>query len=203
MQCTEKERRDIIRSDIEFIYIMKQHIILRLRLNTDKEGRIPEELERQIYGEHWIPTPLKDIPKIPRGKELIWSNVGDPIPQQTKNEKKRTEILNEVILKVWDNVEVLYPEIYAKSWPVYVQKVEAGEMRLMINSAHEKDNKVLMHARRGPKFYSVAIPWLSYAIVDIISRICGDIDDGTKKAMYQKIVRTTWEKIVVLSREGE
>jgi hypothetical protein len=195
MKCTEAERRNIARSDIEFIYLMKQHIAKRLGFG-DEEGIIDHDLEQQIYKEHWIPTPHSEIPKIPRGKELFWSTAGDPIPQRTSQEKKRDEIVHEVMSEVWDNVEELYPEEYSKSYPIYVEWVKSGKITLGLNINHKENMRILNHARRGIKFYSVTVPWLSAAIVDVVARICGNIDEQRKKTMAFNVTKATWDGLV-------
>jgi hypothetical protein len=92
VQCSEKERRSIARSDIEFIYMMKHLVIQKFQLINKKE-EVTAEIEQEIYQNNWISTPLSDIPKITRGNELLWSPVGDPMVERTAQEKERdTEI---------------------------------------------------------------------------------------------------------------
>jgi len=120
MQCSEKERRSIARSDIEFVFIMKHLVALKFQL-INKNEEITDELEREIYQRIWISTPVSDIPKIPRGNELLWSQVGDPVVEPTEPEK---EILN-VLYAVWDGVRELYPHEYTKpglySWEILLR----------------------------------------------------------------------------------
>jgi hypothetical protein len=66
--CTEREKREITRSDIEFIYIIMSAVALRCGFKNIKDCFDIDES-------------TLNIPKIPRGKELFWSELGDPDPE--------------------------------------------------------------------------------------------------------------------------
>jgi hypothetical protein len=48
----------IARSDIEFIYMLKNYIIKKMLL-VGKNEKVTEELEREVYQDIWIPTQIR------------------------------------------------------------------------------------------------------------------------------------------------
>jgi hypothetical protein len=191
MQCSEKERRSIARSDIEFIYMMKHLIIQKFQL-INKNEEITDELEREIYLDIWISTPILDIPKIPRGNELLWSSVGDPIVEKTAQEREReTELLN-VLYAVWDSVHELYPHEYAKAWPTFMGENPKGQ--IVINTAHKETSEILLH-ETGERFYNVAIPWMTNLVINDIAKVCS-LGRKRFREMYTRIANVTWNKLV-------
>jgi hypothetical protein len=190
MQCSEKERRSIARSDIEFIYIAKTLAIQKVLHMSNKA--ITEDLEREVYQNIWISTPLSDIPKIPRGNELIWSDAGDPIKEQTPKDKKRSKKIATVVYAIWDNVQELYPEEYAKAWPVFLRATEKG--RLMINTTHKEKSDVILHGT-GVKFYHVAVPSFTSLVIDEITKVC-NLGRKERREMYTRVADATWKKLV-------
>jgi hypothetical protein len=196
MQCSEKERRSIARSDMEFIYIMKTLVIQKMQLVVDKNEMITEELEREIYQDIWIPTPISDIPKIPRGGELFWAPVADPIvaKELTVQEKERDTKISNVLYAVWDNVHELYPNEYAKTWPMFMRSIEKGR-QLVINTSHKETSDILLHEKTGQKFYSVAIPWITDLVIKEVIKVCS-LGRKRQREMYSRVADMTWNKLV-------
>src|ERR687892_2106527 len=72
--CNEDERRKIIRSDQEFIQMVKEVIISRSGFRNEIEA----------FGEE---MPLT-VPKLKRGKELFWHPSGEPEPEISPNDRQ-------------------------------------------------------------------------------------------------------------------
>jgi hypothetical protein len=185
MQCSESERRSIARSDVEFIHMMKQHIILKMQF-VEKGEPITEQLEQEIFKEIWMPT--TDIPKIPRGNELLWSAEGDVEPELTEEQKESNKRITEVFYLVWDSIHELYPIEHAKIWP------QVRKSRLGINLSHKELTDILLH-ETGPNFYNVAVHWLTDASVDAIMRTCKNVNKQKKKEMYARVMNATWNSL--------
>jgi len=185
IQCSERERRTIARSDVEFIHMMKQRIILKMQF-IEKGEPITEQLEQEVFGEFWIPTP--DVPKITRGNELLWSSEGDVELELTEEQKESNKGITEVFYLVWDNIQELYPIEHAKTWP------QVRKLRLRINLSHKELSNILLH-ETGPKFYNVVVPWLTDAAIDVIMRTCKNVNKQKQKEMYARVMDATWKSL--------
>src|SRR5918994_1356176 len=95
---------------------MMKTLVIQKMLLVDKNEKVTEELEREVYQDIWIPTPISEIPKIPQGKEPLWVPEGDPIVELTVQKKEIDTKISNVLYAVWDNVHKLYPDEYAKAW---------------------------------------------------------------------------------------
>ena len=99
--CTEREKREITRSDIEFIYIIMSAVALRCGFKNIKDCFDIDES-------------TLNIPKIPRGKELFWSELGDPDPEVSEEDKMLHSKIEELVSEIVNAFHDLYPEMYSK-----------------------------------------------------------------------------------------
>lgn len=103
LACTERERRDITRSDPEFMAIIRDAIIQRCGFKNEQEA-----YEKEIE--------IPKIPRIKRGNEYIWSPLGDPQKpeaQEMQEINKKLDCLTTFVLKKFRE---FYPHDYAKSF---------------------------------------------------------------------------------------
>ena len=140
--CTEKERRKITRSDAEFAYIVGSAIALRCGFNNIEEA-------------FDIVVSKLNIPKMKRGKERFWNEIGDPDPEMTPEDEvfhsKMNELINEIVIKFSE----LYPRLYANIKDHYT----AG--KLVLNTSYKDKTDTMHRLSKKPdlkEFRSFAVP---------------------------------------------
>ena len=98
MSCTENERRQIMRSDAEFLYTIGEIIARRSGFRSIEEA-------------FDVDTTRLNIPKIPRGKEMFWNDIGDPEHEIDKILKSKMDsLVSDILTKFYE----LYPDLYSK-----------------------------------------------------------------------------------------
>ena len=142
--CNEDERRKITRSDQEFIQIVKDVIISRSGFRNEIEA----------FGAE-IPT---TVPKIKRGKELLWHPSGEPEPEISSNDRElfsKFEGLTHIVLQ---KVEELYPGLYIRLREYH------SEATMVTNTDNPAFDK-LVNAKDENEFNAIAIPAMIDALV--------------------------------------
>jgi hypothetical protein len=142
--CNEDERRKITRSDQEFIQLVKDVIISRSGFRNEIE----------TFGAE-IPT---TVPKIKRGKELLWHPSGEPEPEISSNDRELFSKFAGLTHIVLQKVEELYPGLYAKLREYYSGAIMAT------NADNPAFNK-LANAKDEKEFNAIAIPAIIDALV--------------------------------------
>ena len=187
--CSDAEKRNIVRSDAEFKVMMQAHIA-KLFGFLDEQGHFSKEL-KEIYADYYVD---EEVPRIARGNEMLWSELGDPKPQRTDKQKKAARVFNEVVLEVWDAVEELYPKEYATVWPIYDDKVKKG-LTIGISKSNKEFYTILMRAKKDEEYYKTTIRHASNLVVDFIaSRL--KMNPEIKKVVYFDVTKKVWEQLV-------
>jgi hypothetical protein len=144
MACTEKERRTITRSDPEFLYLMMRAISKRCGFDTLLEA----------FG---IDETTINIPRIKRGNELFWCELGDPEPELTEEDIMFQNKMSSLMSTIIKRLHKLYPDLYNMLKDKY-------HGTLTINTSH-KENADKLRELNDKEFKIFATPQLIDALV--------------------------------------
>lgn len=187
--CSEKEKRDIVRSDIEF-KVMMQHHIAKLHGFVGEDGHYKKDL-KDIFGEHYVNEP---VPRIPRGNEMLWSDLGDPEPPLSNKQKRANKAFGEVIILVWDSVEKLYPQEFKTAWPIYCERVKEGRFTVVLNKSRKEEYAIIMRAKKDDQYYKTAIRGASYVVVEFLGHEL-KMNPEIKKVVYSEVTKHLWNEL--------
>jgi len=149
MACTEEERRTITRSDTEFVYLISNAVAMRCGFKDMEDA----------FG---MKASSLDIPKIKRGKELFWTPLGDPDPQEETVDETLKIKTHDLIEEIIANFNELYPGLYAKLKDNY------SGSRMVLNTSHADEADEMHRLAQGSdlrEFKAYAAPYLVDALV--------------------------------------
>ena len=150
MACSEQERRQITRSDAEFMYLAGLTLARRCGFKDMYEAFDIDET-----------TLVKNIPKIERGNELLWHEIGDPEPEVTPEDKIMYNKMYKVVSMILTNLKNLYPDLYE-------QLKEQLNGTITINTSNKEARNILdklANVQNMKEFVSIAVPMLVDGLV--------------------------------------
>jgi|SRR5215207_10957133 len=111
-------------------------------------------------------------------------------PRQILN--RRMEVMLAV---VFSNLKQLFPKLYSVTWPYYLKQRKAGggTIQLNIHDDHKRELNILMYST-GIEYYDVAIPYICWAMVQILTKSC-KLNEEELKVVYDRLVEATYDKL--------
>ena len=171
--CTKKEKRNITRSDPEFMLILMETIMKRCGFKNEMDA----------YGET---IKIPEIPIIKRKNELLWHPVADPEENPQPPDEELDFVigmlsdLNKLVMKA---TKEYYPYEYSRTYATIRHGI------LNVNTSQVELINQLKGARTDPfEFFKIAIPILTEATTSYIADNCS-LKPKEVKEMHETIVQ--------------
>ena len=129
-ECTEQQRRSITRSDEEFCMMIRSTITVLSGFGNNEQEAFGNILNLEI-------------PRMPRGNELLWDPRGDPMPKTPEGFDEVNERLDYLLGITFTELHKLYPQIHKKIMEYFEMIEQKGQPATMVLNTSDQKIKTL------------------------------------------------------------